>query len=1335
MTMRTGIRRRRMGKRLAITIATLLVVVAVLSLGVAHTCFPRPALAGVLGQAGGEQTVRFLDGGQVQVTLDFGPVAANSAYVVLRDTENKGGTFAGTPLKVGPQAQTIYEGMLDEMGRDQFTFDMSAELLEFKGIYDYFFQTIVFTEPPSFSNGAELAPWIIEEESPTPTRTPTPTPTRGSAELRIGEEKPEPRFPWWLPILCLLLPLLFTVPWIWKWLRNWLWGPGGPVQPPKPQVPPTIWFTSPKPDQVVLPSNFPITVACIPGASPLGLTPNLSVTGPQGKVRMHVNPLQATADWTRNQPFANGKTTLAAKITDQAGQTAMARVTFYVDGLAPELSLHLNWARKKTQVTKRKGNKTTKSPTPPPTFPHRNLQLSVWIRERPDPPGYAGLDYRQKKVKLTADFPCQGLDPNENLLSIGGPRSRKLFQDLLVLDEPLKDGEHKVALSAADKLGNASTIDLVFTTKDGRKLTVVDKDGEELKAIPLVWREWDDYSPFYFYIVVEDPSVLDSRKELRASLVSKKDIRLYESKSNIVLTRDKSGAPRFRSRPLLVWAEAEFKDKTDLKLALERWVAQNQKDPDRTPILIHGASQGEIKVSAQGREQTLPTPDRRAMILAPALGCPGLAHSKGKVNVILMMRNELESPDKFDVAGALGWCEWSERDAGKVRLVRPTEVTEVKTWRKAGILITHHPSRIVQRSYEQRRYGRRVYASVTAPAGVGLHALLVLHDEGNVLRYALNRLCRPQFPYPGPLCPILPLATKTLGFQPGKTGGSATASGAGKASRLVRPYHPVAVFDKTKQFLNIAHLSDTHIAARWELLEQRWNGKTPPWKPVENKRVKAQDVWRQSVASRGGKPGAFNNPNAQTWRILGSVGKDSKIDVIIITGDLIDYNRGLKWYDPTARGRNDLREDYYYNLNWLCFYEMLLDTYKKPVFTLLGNHDWRLNPYAPLPIITDLKEFFEQAMDKLSEKSWGVKGLGKIVSKLLPTTLLALKAVPELELHAVAAEVNLTSDEVKHLHENAPADVVESLLNEPSSTLYTSEKSVQWYSFVINPFYDYTVRFGHMAFAMLGWAEGEEDVFIDAPDLEIPRLEIAGVRLLDERRLPHGRLWEASLPWAEKTLSRSQQKLLKAWGDKNKKDKVTTAVLCLHAPIFNPFPEVGDVQVNKADGGRARSPRIEHLPRSRDRWRGTLLAPFIEDSEHFYERSKDLVHGTIVEKRTWFIDWVTREKRVQLVLSGHTHRAGVYEVMDNKVRVREPCAFRGKPLREHTVFAVAASSGMIGFRNKHGGKQYRRLVEPAYRHITFDNNGNLLSLDENTVKPIPIREEVRRDYGEAPGDV
>ena len=162
----------------------------------------------------------------------------------------------------------------------------------------------------------------------------------------------------------------------------------------------------------------------------------------------------------------------------------------------------------------------------------------------------------------------------------------------------------------------------------------------------------------------------------------------------------------------------------------------------------------------------------------------------------------------------------------------------------------------------------------------------------------------------------------------------------------VRLLHPVMMLSSgEREYLNVAHVTDPHTATLWDYLDN----KIFPNHPADEQQL---DVARTPqlantdvTQQRPGIETRFNNPNLNLrnlTQLLNQRQGPNRVDLILQTGDLIDYNRGFNHAD-----RHDPDLDYVYNLSWIRYYELLLLDYQRPTYTSLGNHDWRLNPYPP----------------------------------------------------------------------------------------------------------------------------------------------------------------------------------------------------------------------------------------------------------------------------------------------------------------------------------------------------------------------------------------------------
>lgn len=140
-----------------------------------------------------------------------------------------------------------------------------------------------------------------------------------------------------------------------------------------------------------------------------------------------------------------------------------------------------------------------------------------------------------------------------------------------------------------------------------------------------------------------------------------------------------------------------------------------------------------------------------------------------------------------------------------------------------------------------------------------------------------------------------------------------------KSSNDEKP-HPVRIFKADTDVFRILHLTDLHIAERWDYLNDLY--------PLELE--------------------GYSNPNERLKDILNHV-KSGKIeaDFIIITGDVIDNSNNFHPYD----GRDG---KYYFkpvidtDKNWRYLHSILVEEPGAgiPFYICLGNHDFRHNPCA-----------------------------------------------------------------------------------------------------------------------------------------------------------------------------------------------------------------------------------------------------------------------------------------------------------------------------------------------------------------------------------------------------
>jgi hypothetical protein len=312
--------------------------------------------------------------------------------------------------------------------------------------------------------------------------------------------------------------------------------------------------------------------------------------------------------------------------------------------------------------------------------------------------------------------------------------------------------------------------------------------------------------------------------------------------------------------------------------------------------------------------------DSEAVILFPALGCPAMVDGTRTTNTLscLLLTQPGFSRQTADLKDSLKYQAWPSLTGStdlrsfagdSVRNVNCDSVDNVLQDKGKVNLGSIGQGRIREeflQAYKDAGYNTLVWFTIDLPAEVDEDANhptmynLVLPGEDTVLHEMIQAI-----PLPHEDCPR----------------GDDTKT---SQNHDIRPLHPFCVFDR--DYLNVAHLTDLHLAWRWELMQQLVQSQHTELMPY------------------------FNNLNERFKEHLQEIEQDDDVHLAIMTGDLIDYNRG---HDGNGANNNDLDANYAFNRNWILLYEILAQHYQYPMFTVLGNHDWRLNPYSPVPNFLD----------------------------------------------------------------------------------------------------------------------------------------------------------------------------------------------------------------------------------------------------------------------------------------------------------------------------------------------------------------------------------------------
>jgi len=251
-------------------------------------------------------------------------------------------------------------------------------------------------------------------------------------------------------------------------------------------------------------------------------------------------------------------------------------------------------------------------------------------------------------------------------------------------------------------------------------------------------------------------------------------------------------------------------------------------------------------------------------------------------------------------------------------------------------------------------------------------------------------------------------------------------------------YHPVYI--SNKELLDVGHVTDIHMDSRMDIyaqseasvIEVKCN-----CSPKDNGRERTIEDDRFHIPIKD-KICNFNQVFTDVCTELFHNGAD----VLVLTGDLVDYNRGIhteqthkKKYVPISKVWNalesDVTKDEYYRTdrNWITFYDRLIDLYdkeEKPVVTILGNHDYVNYGMAP----------------------W-------------PTTLVGL-----VQPWNGVFDQNLTLYESALCYGPGYKD-----FKAFRKDLDERFKYVEWYMFFINPLADFVLQYGEQSMFMVDWGE------------------------------------------------------------------------------------------------------------------------------------------------------------------------------------------------------------------------------------------------------------------------
>ena len=414
--------------------------------------------------------------------------------------------------------------------------------------------------------------------------------------------------------------------------------------------------------------------------------------------------------------------------------------------------------------------------------------------------------------------------------------------------------------------------------------------------------------------------------------------------------------------------------------------------------------------------------------------------------------------------------------------------------------------------------------------------------------------------------------------------------------------HPLFVWPRTVEPLRIGHVTDTHVDVRADVYEHNLTGA---------RRAASRTPGHVLLTH-----GDYNNFNRSFAKVYDDAKKTS--DILLMTGDLVDYGRGFWGLGRATQVQDD--SAYHADRNWFLFYDLIAagGTYTTPSYTILGNHDWRLNPYPPFApgapnpneLLHDHLQLTPAQQRKIIELAHGA-GHKRAFSY-------AVKAESTWQLlrertgSAFKALVQLFGQTSNLEQRGFPTE--------------TTDESIAWYLFSINPFLDYTFTLPRkQSVLMLDWAKDELVLFP-----QVRNGERSGYNPLSPGDA-------AGTPKPRNSPTPLQQKLVAEFLGGPSRSKV----IGVHAPPIGPYADWyrADLAAGRktyADPAAARGPKAGH----------PLFA--VMPSRHVitpYGMVADRGSLGNEQGREWFIKRVNDPKYfVRLVLSGHIHRSEMYMV-------------------------------------------------------------------------------------------
>lgn len=197
-------------------------------------------------------------------------------------------------------------------------------------------------------------------------------------------------------------------------------------------------------------------------------------------------------------------------------------------------------------------------------------------------------------------------------------------------------------------------------------------------------------------------------------------------------------------------------------------------------------------------------------------------------------------------------------------------------------------------------------------------------------------------------------------------------------------HHSVVLLFHSWENYKFCFISDTHVAEAWDKVQDNLSQL-----PDNHEELNGEKLFSISkVFSKKTFKENFINPNKNLTafiKIANNLAASNELDFIIIGGDLVDYK-----FKENRRSRHHL----YIQTNFKFLEDIITgkcmsgSELKVPLFTVCGNHDYRLYPYEMRNYGLEhcgmhkfLRDYFFKKIDRKGSKAISIKDLRSIIGK------------------------------------------------------------------------------------------------------------------------------------------------------------------------------------------------------------------------------------------------------------------------------------------------------------------------------------------------------------------